>query len=185
MAAFPRLAALASLLCPVVALAADAAPPPRPTPPPALTEAFKDSVGAWTCTGEMENPQAPGTRVPSRTEVRIRAVADGFAYAGERRTEKNAALPAGSKEALLWVFDQGKGKLLEVGVDNAGSSWTGTSDGLRDGAVVWIAEGTTAGQASRVRITVTRKSARELSVVAELENRGAWQKVGEDTCRKK
>jgi len=41
------------------------------------------------------------------------------------------------------------------------------------------------GQPARTRTTVTRKSAREITVVTEIENKGAWQKMGEDHCKKK
>ncbi len=180
-----RLAALVVVWSAPVLAAEPGTTPARPRPNAALTEAFRDLTGApWTCTGEMENPRSPGTQVKTRSEMRIRALVDGFAYAGDRRMEKNAAAPAGEKVALQWVWDEGKGKLLELGVDSSGTTWIGTSDGQKDGVLVWLAEGVTEGQPARVRTTITRKGPREVRVVSELENRGAWQKIGEDTCRR-
>jgi hypothetical protein len=157
----------------------------RPRPAPALTEAFKDMSGTWVCTGSMDNPQAPGTQVKTRSEMRIAPAVDGFAYSGIYRLEKNAAMPTGSKATMHWGFDTVRNRLVEFGFDNMGSSWQGSSEGQKDGAVVWAEEGTMMGQPMKTRTTVTRKGPREISLVAELENKGAWQKMGEDTCRKK
>jgi hypothetical protein len=41
------------------------------------------------------------------------------------------------------------------------------------------------GQAAKTRTTVTRKGANQMTVVSELDNKGAWQKMGEDHCKKK
>lgn len=184
------LTALALAVC-LPALAQDAGTvstakaPARPKPNPALSEAFKDMSGTWTCSGEMDDPQAPGIQVKTRSEMRIAPEVDGFAYSGSYRMEKNAAMPSGSKAHMHWGWDEVQGKLVEFGFDNMGSSWRGTSEGLKDGAVVWVEEGAMGGQPAKSRITVTRKGPREMVVVAELENKGAWQKMGEETCRKK
>lgn len=158
--------------------------PPRPAP--ALTEAFKDMSGTWSCSGSMENPQAPGTQVKTKTEMKISPVVDGFAYAASWKMEKNAAMPGGAKGTMQWGFDTGRNKLVEAGFDNMGSTWSGTSDGSKDGTIVWTEEGTMMGQPTRTRTTVTRKSPTHVTVTTEVESRpGAWQKLGEDSCRKK
>ena len=161
----------------------------KPTPPkpaPALTEAFKDMSGTWTCSGSMDNPQAPGTQVKTKSEMRISPAVDGFAYTVAFKSEKNAAMPAGAKGVIQFGFDPTRNKLVESGYDNLGSSWQGTSDGQKDGATVWNEEGTMMGQAMKTRTTVTRKGAKEVTMLSEVESKpGAWQKMGEDTCRKK
>jgi len=35
------------------------------------------------------------------------------------------------------------------------------------------------------RTTVNIKSPHEITVVSEMDNKGAWQKMGEDHCKKK
>ena len=131
-------------------------------------------------------PQAPGTQVKTKTEMHISPTVDGFAYTGAWKTEKNAAMPAGGKGTMQWGFDSGRNKLVEAGFDNMGSAWLGTSDGPKDGTTVWTEEGTMMGQPMKSRTTVTRKSQKEVTLTTEMESKpGAWQKLGEDTCKKK
>jgi hypothetical protein len=62
----------------------------------------------------------------------------------------------------------------------------GTSDGSKDGTTVWTEEGTMMGQPMKSRTTVTRKSPTVVTLMTEMESKpGAWQKLGEDTCKKK
>ena len=51
--------------------------------------------------------------------------------------------------------------------------------------MVWTEEGAMMGQPAKTRTTVTRKSPKEITVVTEVDNKGAWQKMGEDHCKKK
>jgi hypothetical protein len=157
----------------------------RPKPNPALTEAFQSMTGTWACTGTMESPTSPGTQVASRGEMRITPQVDGFAYAGIYKMEKNAAMPSGSKAELHWGYDEAKKSLVEIGFDNYGNSWQGTSDGNKADVQVWNEEGSMMGQAAKSRTTVTRKSPKEILILSEMEDRGAWRKMGEDRCRKK
>ena len=179
---------VAGLLVATPALGQDAASKSKPTPPkpsPALTQAFKDASGTWSCSGTMDNPQAPGTQVKTKSEARFSPIVDGFAYSGVFRIEKNAAMPKGAKMIINWGYDEARAKLVEVGFDSVGSYWQGTSDGEKDGTTVWAEEGVMMGQPIKSRTTVTKKSPTEFTVVTEMENKGAWQKLGEDHCRKK
>jgi len=159
-------------------------PPPPPKPAPALVEAFKGMDGIWACKGTMENFAKPGTQVPTKSEMKIAKEVDGFAYAGSFKLEKNAAMPTGGKAHMHWAYDTARKQLIEFGVDNAGNSWSGTSDGLKDGALVWNEEGAMMGQPAKTRTTVTIKSPREIVVLSEMDDKGAWKKVGEDHCKK-
>ena len=161
------------------------AKPAPPKPNPALTEAFKDMAGTWACTGSMDNPTAPGTQVKTQGEMKIASELDGFAWTGFYRMEKNAAMPMPMKMRLSWGWDDSKHKLVEFGFDNVGSAFAGTSDGMKDGTIVWAEDGAMMGQPVKTRTTVTRKSPKEIAVVSEVENKGAWQKMGEDRCKKK
>lgn len=165
--------------------AALAAEPAKQTPNPALVEAFKDMSGTWTCTGNMDNPQSQGSAVKTRSEMKIASQLGGFAYSGTYTMEKNAAMPGGMKAQLHWAWDAAKNKLVEFGIDNVGSTWSGTSDGQKGDTLVWTEEGAMMGQAAKTRTTVTRKGSNQITVVSELDNKGAWQKMGEDHCKKK
>jgi len=159
-------------------------PPPPPKPAPALVEAFKGMDGIWACKGNMENFAKRGTTVQTKSEMKIGKEVDGFAYSGAFKLEKNAAMPEGAKAHMHWGYDTAKKQLIEFGVDNAGNSWSGTSDGLKDGALVWTEEGAMMGQTTKSRTTITIKSPREIVVVSEIDDKGAWKKVGEDHCKK-
>lgn len=179
---------VAGLLVAAPALGEDksAEKPVPPKPAPALAEAFKDMSGTWSCSGSMDNPQAPGTQVKTKTEMKISTAVDGFAYTGAWKSEKNAAMPAGAKGTMQWGYDTSRNKLVEMGFDNMGSAWQGASDGEKDGKTVWMEEGVMMGQPMKSRTTVTRKSPKEITLMTEIETKpGAWQKMGEDTCRKK
>ena len=178
----PRRLAVLVFTLSAPALAED---PAKPKPNPALVEAFKDFSGTWTCSGTMDNPQSPGSQVKTRSEMKISPQVDGFAYSGTFTMEKNAAMPGGVKGQLHWGWDAARNKLVEFGFDNMGSTWSGTSDGQKGDTLVWAEEGAMAGQAAKTRTTVTRKGPKEMTVVTELENKGAWQKMGEDHCKKK
>jgi hypothetical protein len=164
---------------------ASAAKPAPPKPNPALTEAFKDMSGTWNCTGSMDNPQSPGSQIKTKSEMKIAPEVDGFAYAGTFKVEKNAAMPSGAKGHIHWGWDASKSKLVEFGFDNVGSTWSGTSDGQKGDAVVWTEEGSMMGQPAKTRTTVTRKGPKEITLLTEVDNKGAWQKMGEDHCKKK
>ena len=160
-------------------------PPAPPKPAPALVEAFKSMEGSWACTGNMENPAKPGTQLATRSEVKIGPEVDGFGYTGSFKLEKNAAMPTGGKVNIHWAYDTAKKQLVEFGVDNGGGTWSSTSDGLKDGNLVWVGEGAMGDKTVKARTTVTRKSPTEVVVVSEIDNKGAWQKMGEDHCKKK
>ena len=56
----------------------------------------------------------------------------------------------------------------------------------KDGTTVWAEEGTMMGQPTKTRTTVTRKGSKQVTMMTEVESKpGAWQKLGEDTCKKK
>jgi hypothetical protein len=161
------------------------AKPARPKPNPALVEQFQGMTGTWVCIGSMESPQSPGTQVPTRGEMHISPEVDGFAYSGAYKMEKNAAMPAGSKAHMHWGWDDAKKQLIEFGFDSNGDSWHGTSEGLKGDSTVWTDEGSMMGQSMRSRTTVTKKSAKEVLILSEYEDKGAWRKMGEDRCKKK
>jgi hypothetical protein len=177
------------LALPLGVLAQDAgtaaAKPARPKPNPALVEQFQGATGTWACSGSMGSPQSPGTEVPTRGEMRISPEVDGFAYSGAYKMEKNAAMPAGSKTRIFWSWDEAKKQLIEFGFDSNGDTFHGTSDGLKGESTVWNEEGTMMGQSIRTRTTVTKKSPKEILVLFEAEDKGAWKKMGEDRCKKK
>ncbi|MFL5415865.1 MAG: hypothetical protein ACJ78Y_07705, partial [Myxococcales bacterium] len=66
-----------------------------PRPDPALSKAFADSVGSWTCKGKMTLPkEMGGGELDTRSSMTIKKELNGFAYSGEWKSEKNKAFPA-------------------------------------------------------------------------------------------
>ena len=116
----------AGLLVATPALGEDTQKAAPPKPAPALTEAFKDMSGTWSCNGSMDNPQAPGTQVKTKAEMRISPVVDGFAYTGVWKTEKNAAHARRRQgDDAVGVRTSAKNKLVEVGLRQHGKHLAG------------------------------------------------------------
>jgi hypothetical protein len=156
-----------------------------PRPDPALTKAFGDSVGSWSCTGKMMLPkEMGGAEVDTRTAMTIRRELNGFAYSGEWKSEKNEAFP-GMQGKMTWTYDAGSKKLVEFSVDSMGDVMRGEADPSGDGKTVWSEEGTMMGKPSKTRTTVTMKgkNALELSFDAQGEG-GTWAPMGKDSCTK-
>lgn len=180
------LAALLLLATAAVASAADApkGAAPAMTPPkpdPMLETAFKGMAGSWKCTGKMTMPD--GKVADTKSAMNIGTDLDGFVYTGEWTMEPAGGMPA-MKMRMLWSHDAVSKKLMEVGFDNMGGNFHGTSDGMKGNVIVWNDEGTMMGKPAKMRSTITRKSDKEITVVGEMESGGKWTKMGEDVCKK-
>src|SRR4051794_21180825 len=78
-----------------------------PRPDPALSKAFADSVGSWTCKGKMPLPkERGGGELAPRSSMTIKKELNGFASPGEGKWEKNKPSPAMSGK-MTWAYDAG------------------------------------------------------------------------------
>jgi hypothetical protein len=177
----------ACVLAPM-AFAEDTAKAPAEAPPkpaPALVDAFKGMTGTWACKGKFQTMDGSKKMLDSRSTMVLAAAIDGFAYSGDYRVEKNAALPNGMKGQMFWSYDSASKKLVEFYADSFGSVGNGTSDGLKGDTVVWDEEGVMMGQAYKSRTTTKRVSPHELTLTFEFQSPdGSWATVGSDVCKK-
>jgi hypothetical protein len=160
----------------------EAMPHAPPKPAEALTAAFKDSVGTWECTGKMTMPG--GAEMTSRSHMTIRRELNGFLYEGEWRVEKSQAFPE-MRGKMDWSYDPQAKKLIQHAVDSMGNTSRGESDGMQDGKLVWVEEGTMMGQPSKMRTTIATTGPNRIELTFEQQGSGgSWQPMGKDSCTK-
>ena len=107
----------AGLVVATPALAEDTQKAAPPKPAPALTEAFKDMSGTWSCSGSMENPQAPGTQVKT----------NGLTSNGVRKVPSVLETPIWiTKKNYTLLFKQGFLKKSQVCVGDYAPFCAGT-----------------------------------------------------------
>jgi hypothetical protein len=164
--------------------AAKAARMAPPKPAAAFVEAFQGMTGTWACKGKIKLPDGSG-EVDTSSTIVIRAEVDGFAYSGAYEVPKEPMVPNGVKGYFLWAYDAANKKLVEVFADSYGFIGRGTSDGLKDDALVWDEDEVMMGSVKKVRTTRKRMSPTELSLTFErLKKDGTWVTMGRETCVK-
>jgi hypothetical protein len=156
-----------------------------PRPDPALTAAFRDSVGSWKCTGTMSMPkEMGGAEIQTRSQMTIRRDLNGFAYVGDWRVEKTEAFP-GAHGKMTWSYNTPSKKFWEFAVDDTGSVMRGESDGEQGGKMVWNEEGTMMGKPSKMRSTIVKKDKQSIEMTFESQDDGgSWTPMGKDSCTK-
>ncbi len=176
---------LSTLTLVPVAFADDKAKPPaeQPKPAPALVDAFKGLTGTWACKGKFQKMDGSG-EMESKSIMVMKPALDGFAYAGEFKTEKNAMMPHGIKGQLFWSYDSATNKLTEFFADNYGGVGRGTSDGLTGDSIVWDEDNVMMGKANKSRTTVKRIGPKEITLTFEMQTDGKWAPLGHDSCKK-
>lgn len=188
------LIAAIALAMPVSALAQEPAPPaaasedeepaaPARTPQKPgekLVALFADLAGTWKCSATLHERGAGSKEVSST--AKIAPVLDGFAYALEHALTPKGG--SGTRTMVMWSEDPMTGKLNESGWDSEGSSWRGTSVGLRNDKAIWTQEGVAYGDALRMRTTWTRAGKDLQRLVEVRQTDGRWERTIEETCKK-
>ena len=70
-------------------------------------------------------------------------------------------------------------------IDNSGGFADEFSKGWKGSDMVWTGDQTVRGQKMNSRDTFTKKSDTEFAHRFELENKGKWETVADETCKKK
>jgi hypothetical protein len=170
------------------ALADDKAGPAaqaQPTPASLFVEAFQGMAGSWACKGKFQRMDGSGQTVESKSTLVLKPALDGFAYSGDYRLEKNAALPNGMKGQMFWSYDAANKKLVVFFADSFGGVGRGISDGLKGDTIVWDQDGVMMGKTNKSRTTTKRISAQELTLTSEMQAPdGTWATMGSDACKK-
>jgi hypothetical protein len=175
---------LSTLVLVPLVRAEDKKPPAEmPKPAQALTDAFKEATGTWTCKGKFQKMDGSGT-IDGKSMMVLKSELGGFAYSGAVTVEKNAVLPKGMKEQLYFTYNAATNKLVEFYADSYGGFGHGTSDGETGDTVVWDEESVMMAKAAKTRTTVKRNGPKQLTLTFEMETDGKWATFGTNDCKK-
>jgi hypothetical protein len=155
----------------------------EPPKPPAEVEALaRNLVGSWKCTGSETAMDGSTNKLTGKITARIDLdrwwIHDVFEGKSER---------GGFKMVAYSTFDASSKKWRRVSIDNFGHHYVGTSDGLRDGKLVWNLDFMGTMGAGQFRDTVEPsdpKSGVKFSGVVSVDKGKSWRPVYEMTCKK-
>ena len=151
--------------------------PPKPNP--ALEQELKFFAGDWQCagTGYVEAKGHP-------TSAKVHAAWElnnfflGVRYE-EQQTEVNP-MPVTAVEH--WGYGDELKKLVAGQVDSMGGYGTQATAGWEGDRLVWVGDYHWMGTKMPSRDTFVRRGANELTHLGELQAKGAWTKLDEETC---
>ena len=151
--------------------------------PAAEMSQIKYYAGAWKCSGDA--PASPfGPAHKTQTSLTLKSDLDGFWYAGtmsEMKTASNA-MPV---KGMLHLGYEPKGKQFAmVWVDNFGSWATEMSPGWQGDSQVWTGDMMVMGDKTGARDTFVKKGDNEFTHKFELNMKGQWATIVDETCKK-
>ena len=149
--------------------------------PAAEMSNLKTFDGSWSCAGEgaME-PGGPMMKMDS--SVTGQTDLGGFWQTGTVKGATPGMPPFEGRFHMTW--DPAAKQYLMLWVDNMGG-WSQTrSPGWTGDAITFTGEGHMGDQKMGVRDVFTRKADGSLGHTGEMEVKGAWVKVMDETCRK-
>jgi len=164
----------------LVASATLAQPAPKPAPEMAQLKYF---AGSWSCSGHA--PASPfGPANQTKTSLMLKSDLDGFWYAGTVTEMKTASNAHPVKGMLHFGYDTTAKKFVQVWVDNFGTWSTEMSPGWQGDTLVWTGDQMVMGEKATARDTLAKKSATEFTHKFELNSKGQWSTVVDETCKK-
>lgn len=154
-----------------------------PKPAPELDK-VKYFAGSWSCSGDAPaSPFGPAHKTQGSTVMKLDL--DGFWYTGMVTETKTPSNPRPVKGMMHVGYDQSAKQYVMVWVDNFGSWASETSPGWQGETLVFSGEQKVMGEKATARDTLVRKSDREYTHKFELEMKGKWNTIVEETCRRK
>lgn len=154
-----------------------------PKPAPELSQ-VKYFAGSWKCAGDA--PASPfGPAHKTQSSLMIKPDLDGFWYAGMMTEVKTASNPHPVKGMIHVGYDPAAKQYVMVWLDNFGSWATETSPGWQGDTMVWTGEQNVMGEKATARDTFVKKSDREYTHKFELNMKGQWGTIIDETCKKK
>jgi hypothetical protein len=152
---------------------------PKPAPELSQIAYFE---GSWSCQGKMnESPMGPAG--PMQSTADIKKDLGGFWQSGViKGTMKGMPPMEGRFHA---TYDPAAKQFVMLWVDNMGAWSQSTSSGWKGDTIVYEGESHMGAQKMRSRDTFTRSGPGSLKHSWELEIKGKWTALGEETCKKK
>jgi uncharacterized membrane protein len=164
----------------LVASAALAQQAPKPAPELAQVKYF---AGSWSCSGD--SPAGPfGAAHKTKSDLAIKSDLDGFWYSGTFTEMKTASNPQPVKGAVHIGFDTVGKQIVILTADNFGTWATEMSPGWQGETMVWTGDQMVMGEKATARDTFFKKSDGEFTHKFELNMKGQWNTIVEETCKK-
>jgi hypothetical protein len=155
--------------------------PPKPAPE---LQQLKWFEGSWACEGNAP-ASAFGPAHKTQNALQMKLALDGHWLLGTVDEAKTAENPQPVKGVIQLGYDGGGKRFVMNWVDNFGSFATETSPGWQGDNMVWTGDQNVLGQKMGSRDSFTKKTATEFTHRFELENKGKWDLIVEETCKKK
>ena len=160
---------------------AQQSPPSKPGPE---LEQLKWFEGTWSCQGNAPaSPFGPAHKSQSMLEAKFGL--GGYWLLGTVKEMKAADNPQPLEGHLQMGYDTANKRFVFNWVDNFGSFASETSPGWQGDTMAWSGDQNVMGQKMNVKDTFAKKSAAEVTHKFEYENKGKWDLVLEETCKKK
>ena len=154
--------------------------PPKPAPELSQLKYF---AGSWACSGDA--PASPfGPAHKTQTSLMLKSELDGFWYAGTVTEMKTASNPHPVKGMLHFGYDATAKHFVQVWLDNFGTWSAETSPGWEGDTLTWTGEQMVMGEKATARDTLVKKSDTEFTHKFELEMKGNWSTVVDETCKR-
>ncbi len=170
--------AAAVLLLVASAILAQEAPKPA-----AELSQVKYFAGSWTCSGDA--PASPfGAAHKTESSMMLKLDLDGFWYDGMVVEKKTASNTHPVKGMIHLGYDSTAKQSVLVWVDNFGSWATETSPGWQGDTMTWTGDQMGMGEKAAARDTFVKKSASEYTHKFEMQTKGQWATIVDETCKK-
>jgi len=160
----------------------EAKAPEMPKPPAEIDAMAKTMVGTWKCTGTTSAPHGSSAKVAGKVTAKVDLdkwwLNDVFEGKGDRGAFKTVSFS---------TFDAASKKWRRVSVDNMGQQYVGTSDGIKDGKVVWNLDFLGAMGAGQFKDTIDPsdpKTGVKFSGLMSVDKGKSWKPVYEMLCKK-
>jgi len=164
----------------LVVSAALAQQPPKPAPEMSQVKYF---AGSWTCSGDA--PASPfGPAHKTKSSQMLKLDLDGFWYAGMMSEMKTASNTQPMKGMLHLGYDAAAKQYVLLWVDNFGTWATEMSPGWQGDTMVWTGDQMIMGEKATAKDTFVKKSDTEYTHKFELQTKGQWGTIVDETCKK-
>ena len=153
--------------------------PPKPAPEMAQMAYFE---GTWTCTGKMfESPMGPAGTMTSTAVIR-KDLNGHFQTGTIKGSSPNQPPFEGRFNA---TYDPGMKQHVMLWVDNMGGWSQSATTGWKGDELVYEGDAHMAGQTMKSRDTFTKSGPASMKHAWEMQTKGKWMPVGDETCTKK
>ena len=149
--------------------------------PAAELSALKYFLGDFNCTGKAFASEM-GPEHATKATVKVKMDMNGFFVSGRYEEMKTAENKMPVKAAFVWGWDAMAKKLAATSQDSFGGMFTQTSSGWEGDKLAFTGDAVWGTEKTGVRDTFTKKSENELVHLGEMQMKGQWTSLDEETC---